>query len=115
MAHPRSRRAIPRHRALNNGYPRSEWREGFNGELVGPWAGQHTVVFVDPETMVRYWWPSPITTIGSARAVRDLVDQTRLMRRFKRQANLYPIVELSHTFMPTRYGGRERPHLIVKK
>jgi hypothetical protein len=101
--------------AMNNACPRSEWREGFNGELVGPWAGQHIVIFVDPETMVRYWWPSPITTIGSARCVRDLVDQTRLMRRFKRQINLYPVVELSHTHMPTRFRGRERPHLIVKK
>jgi hypothetical protein len=101
--------------ALNNNCPRSEWREGFDGKSVGPWAGQHIVVFVDPETMVRYWWPSPITTIGSAICVRDLVDQTRLMRRFKRQINLYPVVELSHIFMPTRYGGRERPFLIVKK
>jgi hypothetical protein len=106
---------FPDFATLNTECPRSEWREGFNGELVGPWSGQHIVIFVDPETMVRYWWPSPTTTIGSARAVRDLVEQTRLMRRFKRQSNLYAVVEPSHTHMPTRYGGRERPHLIVKK
>jgi hypothetical protein len=64
--------------------------------------------------MNRYTWPSPITTIGSARCVRDLVDQVKLMRRFRGQ-NVFAVVELSHAFMPTRFGGRERPLLIIKR
>jgi len=28
--------------------------------------------------------------------------------------HVYPLVELSHTHMPTNYGGRERPNLVVK-
>jgi hypothetical protein len=100
--------------ALNAKCPRSEWREGFNGEPQGPWQGQHAVYFVDPETMTRYTWPSPITTIGSCICVRDLVDQIRLMRKF-RGAQVYPVIELSHTHMPTRYGGRERPLLVIKR
>jgi hypothetical protein len=36
------------------------------------------------------------------------------MRKF-RGAHVYPVVELSHTFMPTRFGGRERPLLIIKR
>jgi len=100
--------------ALNEKCPRSEWRTDFNGNPAGPWAGQHIVYFVDPATMNRYTWPSPITTIGSARCVRDLVDQVKLMRRFRGQ-NVFAVVELSHAFMPTRFGGRERPLLIIKR
>jgi hypothetical protein len=46
--------------------------------------------------------------------VRDLVDQIQLMRKVRGQ-HVYPVVELSHTFMPTRYGGRERPCIIIEK
>jgi hypothetical protein len=99
---------------MNHETPRGEWRTDFNGNPVGPWQGTHAVYFVNPETMEKYTWPSPITTVGSARAVRDLTDQIKLMRRF-RGAHVYPIVELSHTHMPTKYGGRERPHLNIKR
>jgi len=99
--------------ALNAQCPQSEWREKF-GKIVGPWAAEHVVLFVDPNSMERYWWPSPFTTIGSAVAVRNLVSQVRLMRQFK--GNLvYPLVELAHTYMNTAYGGRERPHLDIKR
>src|SRR6516165_3642686 len=46
-------------------------------------------------------------------SVRELVAQTKLMRSYKGEF-VYPLVELSHTFMPTSYGGRERPNLVVK-
>jgi hypothetical protein len=97
---------------MNAECPQSEWREKF-GKLQGPWQGEHVVLFFDPATMVRYWWPSPVTTIGSAVCVRELVAQTKLMRSFKGE-HVYPLVDLSHTFMPTNYGGRERPNLVVK-
>ena len=35
-------------------------------------------------------------------------------RRSYKGEHIYPLVELSHTFMPTNYGGRERPSLVVK-
>jgi hypothetical protein len=97
---------------LNAECPKDQWREKFN-RFQGPWAGEHVVLFFDDKTMVRYWWPSPITTIGSAIAVRELVAQTKLMRSYRGE-HIYPLVELSHTFMSTNYGGRERPNLIVK-
>jgi hypothetical protein len=99
---------------MNDDTPRAEWRTDFNGNPCGPWQGTHAVFFVDPVTMEKFTWPSPITTIGSSRAVRDLVEQIQLMRRF-RGARVYPIVGLGHTFMPTRFGGRERPHLVIKR
>jgi len=55
--------------AMNKVCPETEWREKF-GKLQGPWQGEHVVLLFNPDTMVRYWWPSPITTIGSARRHR---------------------------------------------
>jgi len=97
---------------MNAECPKHEWREKF-GKLVGPWQGEHVVLFFDDKTMVRYWWPSPITTIGSAICVRELAAQTKLMRSYRGE-HIYPMVEPTHTFMPTNYGGRERPDLKVK-
>jgi hypothetical protein len=97
---------------MNTECPQTEWREKF-GKLQGPWQGEHVVCFFDPKSMARYWWPSPISTVGSAICVRELVAQTRLMRSFRGE-HVYPLVELSHTHMPTNYGGRERPNLVVK-
>jgi hypothetical protein len=99
---------------MNERTPRNEWRTDFNGNPCGPWVGTHAVFFVNPATMEKYTWPSQITTIGSARCVRDLTDQVRTMRKF-RGAPVYPVVELSHTHMPTRFGGRERPVLTIKR
>jgi hypothetical protein len=98
---------------MNAECPQSEWREVFN-KMQGPYQGEHVVLFYDPDTMVRYWWPSPITTVGSAICVRELAAQTQLKRRVKGDVQVYPLVELSHTFMPTGFGPRERPSLVVK-
>jgi len=97
---------------MNDDCPKTEWQNKY-GRDQGPWQGEHVVCFFDPDTMVRYWWPSPLTTVGSAICVRELVAQTRLMRSFKGE-HVYPLIELSHTHMPTNYGGRERPSLVVK-
>jgi hypothetical protein len=105
---------FPDFKKLNSEVPDDEWFDSF-GKRVGPWQGEHVVLFFDPDTMVGYWWPSPITTVGSSICVRELRRQVKLMRKF-RGALVYPRVELSHTHMPTQYSpdGRERPHLINK-
>ena len=95
-----------------NGTCKGEWYEKF-GKMVGPWQGEHVVLFVDPDTMVRYWWPSPTATIGACLCVRALMEQTLLKRKFM-GAQVHAQVEFSHTFMNTEYGGRERPHLGIK-
>jgi hypothetical protein len=97
---------------LNDECDRSEWREAF-GKQVGPWSGQHAVYFIDG-LMNRYTWPSPISTIGSAICVRELVDQIRLVRKFRGE-HVYPEVELSNVDFKTGYGMRKRPHLAIKK
>src|SRR5262249_29875667 len=65
-----------------DGTCKGEWREKF-GKRAGPGAGEPVVLFVDPATMERYWWPSPLSTIGSAVCVRNLVSQVKLMRQFR--------------------------------
>jgi hypothetical protein len=97
---------------LNEDTPRREWVEGPDGNKRGPWQAQYLVYMLSPETMDRYTWPTG--TVGGSIAVRDLVDKTKWMRRL-RGAHVYPVVTLSDRFMNTRFGGRQRPHLVVKR
>jgi hypothetical protein len=97
---------------LNEETPRSEWVEGPDKQMRGPWQAQHVVYMLNPETMDRYSWPTG--TIGGSIAVRDLVDKTKWMRRL-RGAHVYPVVTLSDRFMNTRFGGRQRPDLPVRR
>jgi hypothetical protein len=97
---------------LNAGVPQSEWVKGPDGTLRGPYQAQHIVYLLDPATMDRYCFPTG--TAGGHICVRDLADRTRWMRRF-RGAHVYPVVTLSDTFMKTRYGGRQRPHFLIKR
>jgi hypothetical protein len=97
---------------LNDKTPRSEWTEGPDGKPHGPWQAQHIVYLLNAATMDRYSFPTGTT--GGAIAVRDLVDKTKWMRRFRGQ-HVYPVVTLSDTFMNTRFGGRQRPHFLIKR
>jgi hypothetical protein len=97
---------------LNEEVPQSEWTEGPDGKLRGPWQAQHVVYLLNPATMDRYTFPTG--TVGGSIAVRDLVDKTTWMRKF-RGNRVYPVVTLSDTFMPTRFGGRQRPHFLIKR
>jgi hypothetical protein len=83
------------------------WRDS----RLGSWQRQHVLEHVDLADMQRYSWPTG--TIGCTRCIADLRDRILLMRRFRGE-NVYPTVRLSHIFMPTRFGGRERPHIEVK-
>ena len=103
---------FPNFDKLNAECPQSEWGEKF-GKMVGPWAGQQCLYFVD-ENLNRYTWPSPITTIGSAICIRELVDQVNLVRKF-RGPNVYAMTERGHTDFPNSYKPRRRPHLLNVK
>ena len=105
---------FPDFEKLNADCPQSEWRVSF-GKKVGPWSGQHCLYLID-EHFNCYTWASPITTVGSAIAVRELVDQIKRVRRYRDRDNVYPVVELSHTHFPNGYKpDSERPHLLIKR
>jgi hypothetical protein len=97
---------------LNDAVPREEWVEGPSGELRGPWQSQHIVYLLDPATMDKF--SIPFGTVGGQIAVRDLCDKTKWMRRFRGE-NVYAVVQLNDVFMPTRFGGRQRPHFEVRR
>jgi hypothetical protein len=97
---------------LNAEVPESEWEEGPDGKPRGPWQAQYVVYMLNPQKMDRYSYPTG--TVGGGIAVRDLVDKTKLTRRF-RSSHVYPAVLLSDVFWPTRYGGRQRPHFNIVK
>lgn len=83
-----------------------------DGQPRGPWQAQHVVYFLSPDTMDRFSFPTG--TVGGTIAVRELVDKTNWMRRF-RGPHVYPVVTLSDTFMHTKFGGRQRPHFLIKR
>jgi hypothetical protein len=97
---------------LNAQCPETEWREGLGGQPQGPWQAQHILYLLDLKTMTPYWWPT--STIGGVICIRNLVDRVNWMRKYKSE-NAYAVVEFSDTFMNTRFGGRQRPHLNIKR
>jgi hypothetical protein len=99
---------FPALKAKNEACPKSEWRERF-GKLEGPWQAQHVVYMLDPTTMNKYSWPA--STTGGHICVRDLVEKTQLMRKFRGQ-RVYAVVKFSKTLMSKKYN-RQRPDLIV--
>src|SRR5262245_9608450 len=103
---------FPDVKAMNDQVPREEWIDGPDGQPRGPWQAQHIAYMLDPKNMSRFSYPTG--TVGGAIAIRDLVDRTKFVRRF-RGPNTYPVVTLGDVFMNTRFGGRQRPHFEVKR
>jgi hypothetical protein len=100
--------------AVNETIPKDEWLPGFEkGQLRGPVQNQNVVVFGNLATMERYVWPSPVMTVGSAIAVRELNDRVKRMRQF-RGGRVFAKVRFSRCLFPTRYNReQQRPHLEI--
>ena len=96
---------------LNEETPKSEWIEGPNGQLKGPWENQHYLYLLD-RLMKRYTYVA--STIGGNIAVSELVQQVRDARMVY-GPDAYAKVRLSDTWMKTSYSkdGRQRPHFII--
>ena len=103
---------VPDIEALNEAAPKTEWSKDFNGNPRGPWQFQYIVYLLDPNTMDKYTFPTG--TVGGAIAVRELADKVKWMRRI-RGDKVCAVVTLSNIFMNTRFGGRQRPHFVVKR
>jgi hypothetical protein len=101
----------PDFQALNDACPKPEWREAF-GQLRGPWQGE-TVLYFSNVALDTFTFIAPTRTTGSIRAVNELVRKITWMRTY-RGADILAVVKLSSTHMPTQYGGRMRPHFIVR-
>jgi hypothetical protein len=78
--------------------------------MQGPWSGQHAAYFIDADYN-KFTWLSPLSTIGSAVAVTEVVDQVRLVRKFR--GLVFAEVELGHKDWPTGPAGlKQRPCLL---
>jgi hypothetical protein len=97
---------------MNAETPQEEWIEGPDGNMRGPWQRQHILYLLDLKPMDKFTFP--IGTIGGAIAIRELVEKIVWMRRL-RGPNVYPMITLSDTFFPTRFGGRQRPHFVIQR
>jgi hypothetical protein len=96
---------------LNADTPRSEWGKGPDGQPRGPWQRQHILYLLDPATLDQFSFPT--ATTGGAIAIGELVRKIKWMRELK-GPHLVPVVCLSDKFMQTKFGGRQRPHLLIK-
>jgi hypothetical protein len=96
----------------NNQLPKSEWVPNFNGVPEGPWAGNTVVMFLDPATLEQYHWTARMNTEGSVQAVRDLRDKVAAKRAYCGES-VVPLATLTSTHMPTKFGGRQRPHFEI--
>jgi hypothetical protein len=101
---------FPNLEELNAAVPRSEWREGPDGKLRGPWEAQYLVYLLNPHTAERFTYATG--TIGGGIAVRDLIDRVTWKRKFCGE-QVYAVVSLSAVPWKTRYGTRPRPHFVI--
>jgi hypothetical protein len=102
---------FPDVKQLNDAAPPHEWREVF-GQKKGPCENAFVVYLLDPKAMRAFTFVT--ATTGGFRAVRELKEQIRIARKLQ-DPNLFPLVTLTNAFMPTQYGGRQRPHFEVKR
>jgi hypothetical protein len=98
---------------MNEAVPRKEWEEGPDGEPRGPWQAQYIVYLLDPQTMDRFTYATG--TVGGGIAVRDLINKVKDKRAYHCMDNIYAVIALTDVYMATRFGGRQRPHLAVKR
>src|SRR5262249_1080201 len=54
-------------------------------------------------------------TIGGGVCVDQLVDKVNSLREFYGNPNICAVVKLANTFMPTGYGGQQRPHFVYQR
>jgi hypothetical protein len=103
---------LPNLKELNAAVPQSEWREGPDGRLRGPWEAQFLVYLLNPDTAERFTYATGTT--GGGIAVHDLISRVSWKRRFCGE-QVYAEVSLSAVPWKTQYGMRPRPHFVIKR
>jgi hypothetical protein len=96
---------------LNAEAPKSEWREAF-GKKLGPWENARAVYLFCPRTYAGFTFPTSST--GGDRAVRELAECMQRAQMVQ-GPSFFPLVTLTDVHMPTQFGGRQRPHFVIKK
>jgi hypothetical protein len=103
--------AFPDVESLNSKAPKSEWREDFNGNPIGPWRHTFNVGLVDCLDGSRYIVSN--STTGMAIAYDELRERVQFMRKLRGE-RVVPVVELSTAAMKTKkFGTKQRPHFEI--
>jgi hypothetical protein len=100
---------FPDVKAMNEAAPRSEWRESF-GKMVGPYQMAYHVYLLHSVALDKYTFVT--STTGGGICCRDIAEKVTWIRKY-RGPSVNAVVTLSDTFMPTQWGGRQRPHFNV--
>jgi hypothetical protein len=100
---------FPNVRGLNAAAPKEECREAF-GQWRGPYENVFVVYLCDLDTLEGFSYLT--STVGGFQAVKELKACGR-RAQLMRGPNMHPVVTLSHAYMRTAFGGRERPHFRV--
>jgi hypothetical protein len=101
---------FPNLKELNAKTPQDEWVFDVDGKtLKGPYAPEHQVYLIN-RAMDELTYVT--STTGGSIAVDELAKKTRNLHAYYNDNSLRLMVKLSHTFMPTGYGGLERPHFV---
>jgi hypothetical protein len=99
--------------AWNDNLDRSEWVDGpvAGGPKVGPYQRQLFLYLVDPETYGELTYATN-DTVGGNIAISELNDKISWARG-SMGPNVCPVISCGDIFMPTRWGGRQRPHFLI--
>jgi hypothetical protein len=99
---------LPSAAMLNSAIPRSEWREGLNGEPEPPWKLNYEIRMIDPASGKLYTYCN--STFGARLCFERLNEQVFITRTL-RGNRVLPLVKLDKRPMPTQRGMQSRPHL----
>jgi hypothetical protein len=99
---------LPSAAMLNSAIPRSEWREGLNGEPEPPWKLNYEIRMIDPAGGKLFTYCN--STFG-ARLCFERLNEAVFVTRTLRGNKVLPLVRLDKRPMPTQRGMQSRPHL----
>ena len=85
------------------------WPPGLNDEPSDPWRDTRYLRLMDPKTGADYTFTTD--SYGGRRAVGDLKSQIANVRSVHPVA--LPIVQLTSTMMPTKFGQKPRPDFKI--
>jgi hypothetical protein len=98
---------------MNEVAPKSEWRiDPFTKQSKGPWEAQRLLYLMELTTLDKFTYPT--NTKGGIRALHELSAKIAWAQK-RCGAEVRPVVRPASTWMPTEFGGRQRPHFIIQK
>src|ERR1700730_18010359 len=95
---------------LNGEVDINDYNVDFNGDTLAPWKKHFEVRLVDLETGAKLIASN--STTGHLLAFNGLKERTVFMRRYRGE-KVYPIVNLSHASMKTKFGQKMRPDFEI--